>query len=199
MLVFWILVPIFVALGLYLLWYARRRRAMLEAFAKEAGLRMQPRAEASLEARLERCFSLQQPGLVRSFGQLASLVKGDPVWIFRSVELLDLNPHGQAQSTHFNRIAALFPVPDTLNSEFFLLDKNGQARSLLPGSAAPDTKFVAMVNEVARSSGARHPLSVTCSRGSGLIYFEPFVVGGETLDDVKALYRIAQGISQRLG
>jgi hypothetical protein len=197
-LVFWILVPLFLAVGLYLIWYSRRRRKMLESFARKQHLRIRPDHRQELENTLERCFSLEQPGLVRNFGQLSSLVDGGAVWIFRAVELLDLDPHGQPPSTHFNRIAAFFPVPEQVHTEFFMLDKNMQEHGMLPGQSPPDPEVVAMSRETARDCHARHALSVTLARGHGLIYFEPFVVGGETINDVNSLYCIAKSMHEKL-
>lgn len=47
-LVFWILGPLFGALGLCLIWYSRRRKKMLEAFAKTHQLQIRPEYEKEL-------------------------------------------------------------------------------------------------------------------------------------------------------
>lgn len=120
---FWILVPLFVAVGLYLIWYSRRRKKMLEAFAKNHQLRIRPEYTKELQKRLDSCFPLEDRGVVRSFGQLSSPVGGEPVWLFRAVELLDLNPHAQSYSTHHPRIVAVFDIPADLG-EFFVLDNS---------------------------------------------------------------------------
>jgi hypothetical protein len=91
-LVMWILVPLFVALGLYLVWYSRRRKNMFEAFANTHQFHISQDHDAELQNILKRCFSIEEKGLVRSFDQLSSLVDGTPIWLFRAVELLDLNP-----------------------------------------------------------------------------------------------------------
>ncbi len=190
-LVFWILVPLFAAVGLYLIWYSRRRKKMLETFADTHHLRLRPEHKGELEKRLEDCFSLKEENLVRSFGQLASLIDGGSIWLFRAVELLDLNPHAQSYSTHFPRIAALFDVSSD-RDEFFFLDKGMQARSMRPWAHTPNREVVMITKGIAESFNARHPLSVTLARGCGLIYFEPMVTGGENISDVNALYGIAR-------
>lgn len=195
--VFWILFPVFAAVGLYLFWYSRRRKKMLEAFAKMHNLRIRPEYKEDLQKTLDTCFSLGDTSLERSFGQLASLVDGGSIWLFRAVELLDLNPHAQSSSTHFPRIAALFDH-STEHEEFFVLDKSMQTRQRLPGSKSPDIKVTEIAKRTAISCKARHPLSVTVTRGHGLIYFEPLATGGETISDVNSLYCIAKNMCARL-
>jgi hypothetical protein len=197
MLVFWILGPLFAALGLYLLWYSRRRRRMLEAFAGKHRLRIQPGYREKLQETLDGAFSLEGEGLVRSLSQLSSIVDGGSVRIFRTIELLDLNPYAQSYTTHYNRIAALFEIPAG-HDEFFLLDKSMQASRMLPGAGTPAPEVVDLARRAAVSCSARHPLSVTLARGHGLIYFEPLVVGGESLGDVDSLYCIAKQLHDAL-
>ncbi len=196
-LVMWILVPLFAAVGLYLLWYSRRRKKMLEAFADAHRLRIRPEHEEELQKTLDSCFSLKDQNLVRSFAQLSCLIDGGSIWLFRAVELLDLNPHAQSYSTHFPRIAAIFDV-STDHDEFFMLDKSMQARQRRPGSNAASPEVIEITKRIATSSKARHPLSVTLAGGQGLIYFEPLVTGGETVTDINALYRIAMIMRKEL-
>ncbi len=197
-LVLWILVPLFAAVGLYLIWYSRRRKKMLEAFAKAHQLRISPERKGELQRTLDGCFSLENENLVRRFGQISSLVDGGLIRIFRAVELLDLNPRARSYSTHFPRIAALFDV-STDYDEFFLLDKSMQARRRRPGSDPPSPDVAEIAKRTAASCNARHPLSVTLAHGHGLIYFEPLVTGGETMNDVDSLYCIAKGMREELG
>lgn len=196
-LLLWILVPLFVAVGVYLVWYSHRRKKMLEAFAKTNQLAIRPEYEKELQKTLDDSFSLPGEGLVRRFGQLSSLVDGGKVWIFRAVELLDLNPHAQSQSTHFARVAALFEVPGA-HDEFFVLDRSGRATPRLPGADAPHVAIAETSRRIAESCEARHTLSVTLAHGHGLIYFEPLVTGGETLKDVQSLYCIAKRMREEL-
>ena len=189
-LVMWILAPLFGMIGLYLLWYLRRRRHMLAAFARNHSFPMRSGQGAELQETLDRCFSLNDEGMVRSFGQLSSLIEATPVWIFSVVELLDLDPYASAYSTNFTRIVALFDIANDYD-EFFLLDKAMQASPALPGSQPPDQDLSTMAGQTVEDCHARHTLSVTLRRGYGLIYFEPLVTGGESLDDIESLYCIA--------
>jgi len=196
-LVWWILVPLFTAVGLYLVWFSRRRKKMFETFAKTHQLRIRPERKEELLKTLDSCFSLQDEDLTRSFDQLSSVIDGGSIWLFRAVELLDLNPHGQSYSTHFSRIVALFSV-STDQDEYFVLDRFMQARQRLTRSSAPNRHVTEMAKLAAASCNARHPLSVTLSHGHGLIYFEPLVTGGETMSDLNSLYCIANKLREEL-
>jgi hypothetical protein len=197
MTVFWILGPLFVAVGLYLAWYTRRRRRLLETFAARHGFPVLQTVAEPLQALLDERFALEGEGLVRSFGQVASVVEGDGVRLFRAVELLDLNPYAQADSTHFARIAALFGVPASLDA-FFLVERDGRTRSRFGGAGPSDAALVEVVRQTVAACGGRHPLSVTFAGGSGLVYFEPRVTGGENAEDISALYAIAMQVREGL-
>ncbi len=196
-LVFWILVPLFAGVGLYLVWYSRHRKKKLVAFANKHQLHISPELEEDLQKTLDASFSLKTANLVRSFGQLSNLIDGGPILVFQAVELLDLNPHAQSYSTHFPRIVALFDV-STDHNEFFLVDKSGQAIQRPPKSNPPNSEIAGTSKRIAASCNARHPLSVTFAHGHGLIYFEPLLTGGETVDDVSSLYCIAKSMQQEL-
>jgi hypothetical protein len=75
-LVFWILVPLFLAVGLYLIWFARRRKEMLATFASSHQLSIKQDYEEKLQKRLDKCFALNKKNLVRSFDQLSSIIDG---------------------------------------------------------------------------------------------------------------------------
>lgn len=196
-LVFWILVPFFLLVGLYLIWYSRRRKKMLEAFASMHQFRIRSDNKEKLQKTLDSFFLLENQGLVRSFDQLSSIVDAGQICLFRAVELLDLNPHAQSQSTHFSRIVALFDIAAS-HDEFFILDRSMQPRQRLPGPKSTDPKVTEISKQIAKSCNARHPLSVTLKRGHGLIYFEPLVTGGETIGDLNSLYCIAKEMCEKL-
>lgn len=196
-LVWWIIVPLFVAVGLYLIWYSRRRKKMFEAFASSHKLRIRQEHKTELQKTLDRCFSFKNENMARSFDQLSSPIDGGSIWLFRAVELLDLNPYAQTYSTHFPRIAALFKAP-TDHNEFFILDKSMQVKQKLPRSNQPGPKVAEITKRVAASCNARHSLSLTLSNGYGLVYFEPLVTGGETIEDMNSLYCIAKNMNAGL-
>lgn len=196
-LVFWIVVPLFAAVGIHLLIYGRQRKRMMEGFARAHGFRVRPELENALEQALDRCVALDAPGLVRTFSRLASIVDAGPIRLFRCIELLDLVPYAQASSTHFPRLAATFDVAGHF-AAFFLLDRSGQASPRVPGAPPPEPRLVEAVTRAAASCRARYTLSVTLARGRAVIYFEPSVTGGETRDDLEALYCIARSLRQEL-
>jgi hypothetical protein len=198
MLVWWILVPLFAVVALYLIWYSRRRKRMLEAFAVNRNLSVRPELEKDLQETLDKCFSLEGDGIVRSFGRVSSVVDGGSIRLFRTVELLDLNPHGTSQSTHFTRTAALFDVsPDY--TECFVLDTAGTANCLLPGAEAVAPDLADACRRIAASCGARHDLFVSMERGKGLLYLSPLVTGGESMDDLGSLYCMSERMRDLFG
>ena len=196
-LVFWILFPLFGAVGLYLIWYSQRRKKMLESFAKTNQFIFRPERENALQKTLDSCFSLKQEGIVRSFGQISSLVEKESINFFRTIELLDLNSHARSPNTHFTRIAALFKIPDAYE-EFFVLDKSMQASRRILATRPINPNVIEKSKQIAAHCKTRHALSVTLGSGYGLIYFEPLVTGGETMSDVNCLYCFASSMQKAL-
>jgi hypothetical protein len=194
---FWILTPIFLAVGLHLILYSRRRKKMLASFAKTHQLNIRPEREKELQGVLDTCFSSEDAEMLRTFGQLSSLVEGESIFLFRTVEVLDIKPHIQSYDTHFARIVALFDVSADYD-EFFLLDKSLRAMKRRPEYKDSDPKIIEISKQVTASCEGRHTLSITLRRGKGLIYFEPLVTGGETINDVNSLYCIAKKMRKKL-
>jgi hypothetical protein len=167
---FWILTPIFIAVGIHLILYSRRRKKMLALFAKKHQLNIRPEREKELQGVLDTCFSSEDTEMLRTFGQLSSLVEGESIFLFRTVEVLDIKPHIQSYDTHFARIVALFDVSADYD-DFFLLDKSLRAMKRRPGSKDLDPKIIEISKQVTASCEGRHTLSITLRRGKGLIYF----------------------------
>lgn len=196
--VFWILIPLFLAVGMYLFWYAKRREKMVDAFAQSRGFTIRAELKPTIEHILDHYFALQDdPGVVRSFGQISPIVDGGTVRLFRTVELLDVSPHSTASSTHFSRFVALFEV-STEFDDFFLLDAALHPTRRWADFPKPDPRAVTLAKKAATAYNPRHTLSITLTHGHGLIYFEPLVTGGESLDDLHCLYEIARQLHQQL-
>ncbi len=193
----WWLLILLSVVGAYLLWYTKRRHTMLETFVQAHGLTIRPELASSIQQTLDLYFSLEDPGVVRSFCQLAGIVDGDTVRLFRAIELLDLSPHSSASSTHFSRIAALFEV-STEYDDFFLLDASLKPTRRWSGSPKPDPRAVTLAKKAATASSPRHTLSITLTHGHGLIYFEPLITAGETQGDLDCLYEIARQMHYHL-
>lgn len=194
MTIFWILVPIFLALALYLIWYSRRTRRLISDFARAKNLRYRRGDDGRLAAALDEALRFEQPGLVRSFGQIRDIVyDDDTVVLFRTVELLDLSPYGSSQTTHQSRVATTFEVSDRY--DLFVLvhpDLHWQSR-LGSGSAVPK-EDVAVIRGVLEKRPPRCPLSVTLKRGRGLVYLEPRVTGSVKSKDLDYLIATGQGL-----
>lgn len=193
-----ILIPLFTAVGTYLLVYGRRRQRMMSEFAQNHGFEIDSTLERDLELLLNDSFQLRERKLARRFGQLASIVDGGDVLMFRSVEALDLSQYGVPMVTHHPRVCASFQVEQNLD-EFFLLLPDGQVQSRIAARGPVSSKAVEAVAGVAASCGASHAISVSLAAGQGLIYFEPKVVGGEKLVDVETLYCMATALTMSLG
>jgi hypothetical protein len=73
-----------------------------------------------------------------------------------------------------------------------------QIHQRLPGSKSHNAGVMELSKRIVKSCKARHALSVTLTRGHGLIYFEPLVVGGENKYDVNSLYCIAKSMHEEL-
>jgi hypothetical protein len=197
MTVFWILGTTFVALGIYLYAYSRKRSRLIRDFALSKGLRYSRKAGAALEEELEKAFSFDIPGIVRNFGRIRDVVENKGITMFRATELLDLTPYGRSQNTHFGRIAAYFDAPVTPEM-FFLVTKAGELTNRHPTEAIPaeDASFI-KIKEVLEKSAPRHRLSVTLMRGKAILYLEP-VFGSEKKEDLDYLFELAVAIHKQL-
>lgn len=196
--VFFVLVPVFVFVGGWLFMRARRRSRMLADFARRHAFTLRPETE-EIEARLNHAFMLDAP-LIRVFSRVRDVVDAGNVQVFRVTELVDRHPTRQVDNSHFGRIAALFETPE--NADVDVLIKPDGVINMHPENRPPreDPAYEA-VDRVIADAPPRNPLSVTFRRGRGLAYFQPLVVGGETLEDVEYLYsfadRVAEGTRSR--
>jgi hypothetical protein len=117
--VFFILIPIFVLIGLWLLIYSKRRSNLVKGFGTNNGLFYRQRDDGTLEQALTRAFALKAP-LGRDFSRIRDIVEDDGICLFRVTEVLDLSHYGMPQNTHFGRIAVFFETKKDLES-FFLV------------------------------------------------------------------------------
>ncbi len=193
-----ILVPAFVLVGLWLLIYSRRRSRMLKSFATRHALVYRPGEDGGLEQELNRAFALPLP-LGRDFSRVRDIAEGEGVRLFRVTEALDLNPYGQAQNTHFGRIA-VFMAADTDADLFFRTRGPRKIDFVLPGETGrnqADGTFRTL-RQILADNPPPCTLSVTIRNGRFLAYLEPLVTGGEKEPDLGYLYRLATMIRQAL-
>jgi hypothetical protein len=194
MTVFWLLVPIFVAVGVYLIWYSRRTRRLVVDFARGKGLQYHQSDGGQLAGVLDSALSLEQPGLVRSFDRIRDIVYDqDTIALFRTVELLDLNPHGTSESTHHSRVAVTFEVPQQ-HDLFALVSPDLGCRSRLGSASGVPEEAVGMIRNALQGRPPRCPLSVTLKRGRGLVYLEPLVTGSVRSEDLDYLIAVGRAI-----
>lgn len=195
-LVFAILVPLFLAVGVYLIVYNLRRRRLLRSFAGAKSLPYRPADDGTLEHRLNSAFRLEGSGRVRAFSRIRDIVENGPLRLFRVTELLDLNPHGQAPSTHFGRIAVLVTV-EAQPPAFATFEPGAEGWRRRPRGEASEEPLKA-VEKLLLQCPPRHPLTVTFAGASALLYLEPFRVGGESLEDVECLHELGRRLGEAL-
>lgn len=196
-LVFSLLTIAFTAVGIHLWRYGRKRKRLMQQFAKSQGVSFKPELIQLLEQTLEACFTLPYTGLVRSFAQFSNLINAGEIQLFQCVELLDLNPHAHSESTHFSRIAALYKV-DQSEQCFFIYYPSGTHAPRLAQQWQPSQSILEKIEKPIKTAAIRHPLSITINNGMMLIYFEPLITGGESAEDIKALYQTAKRLHQAL-
>ena len=197
-LVWYILVPLFVAVGVYLLIYSRRRRAMLKRFARERGLSYRPRDEQGLADELTEKLAVDGEGLVRAFMGVKDLVSDGRVTLFRCTELLDLNPHRRAQDPHGNHICVLFEAPEEIDL-FFRMERDGEVRNLHPpGKVLGEDEAFGRISQVLHKDPPPNGLTVSFRNGKALIYANPLVTGGEKREDLDYLLRIGRRLDEAL-
>jgi hypothetical protein len=199
MLAFWILVPVFAALGIYLWWFSRRLSALLGDFAAENGYSLSDRAEPDLETTLSDSFDLEEDGLTRSFERIRDIVRTDDgILLFRAVELLDTNPYGSSENSHNVRVVVLVDI-DAGFDLFALVSPNGRIQNRLGGRLDADDETVAGILDVIDESPPRCPISITVRDGTVLMYLEPRVAGQVLRNDLDYLLDVGRGLRRTFG
>lgn len=195
--VFWALGAAFLAVGVHLFLFGRRRRKMLHRFARGHALSYDPDPSDALEEEMNRAFRLDEVGFVRAFMRVRDTVGDGRIRVFRCVELLDLDRWGSGQNPHHNRIAALFPADPALRH----WSMHGRDAHRLDG-VVPKGHMDPAVSERVEATLSEHPprcpISLTVSGGLGLLYLEPTMVGSETEADVEYLFTLADELARRL-
>lgn len=175
-LVFVLLGAAFAAVGVHLFFWSRRQSRKLKAFARSRGLPYQARDDGRLEADLNAAMALDEPGLARTFGRVRDVIAlEDGATLFRATELLDLNPWGEAETSHHARTAVFFDAPDA-PSGIFSIRPDREVRQRHPRDGADSEAVRALLERL----GVPRPpcaLSLTFMRGKGVGYLEPTVVG----------------------
>ncbi len=197
--VFFILVPLFLALCIYLIIYNKKKAAFLKKFSTSRGLQYRPKDNGRLEDDLSSKLEIKEPGYVRTVFGIKDIIRYDSIRIFRCTELLDLDRYGTPQNTHFHRLALTFDLPEEV-SLFFLFDpKRREYRQ--PGPQKINLEGNRTFQAVKSCLGEMpppYPLSVTFSRGLVFLYLEPLMVGGEQEKDVEYLLELGKKLKRAL-
>jgi hypothetical protein len=200
--VFYILIPLFMAVGVYLLVYSRNRAVMLRRLAKERDLKHTPKDDGQMATELDKAFYLPEPGYARAFMRVRDIVRkkvqDGAIALMRFTELLDLNPRGQSGHRHGNHLGATFPAPAGMDL-FMIRQSNGHyVNQYPPGRNPAKQPGFETVRQVVEADPPAHPLSITFSRGRGLVYLMPLRTGSEKLPDARYLFGLAERLHAAL-
>lgn len=178
MLVFAILGAAFAGVGIHLFAWSRRRAGVLRQFAESRGLVYRAEDVERLEQQVNRCVALDEPNMVRSFGQVGDVVTVGDGRLFRAVELLDLSPWGRSEYVNQSRTAMTFPFPCPFQG-VFTVSPNMSVHQRYPESPLNADRLKTVLKE-ARAPAPPCTLSLTLMRGAAVAYLEPMVTGAVT-------------------
>lgn len=198
--VFFILIPIFAVLGLYLIIYNRKKSALFKNFSSARGLRHQKKDDGQIERTLSEKLKIEEPNYVRTISGVKDIIRYGEILIFRCTELLDLYKYGNPQTTHFPRVALSFDAPQDASLFFIFYPKTAEYKSCYPSDKnINEDKYFQNIKSLLRDLPPQHPVSITLSRGSAFIYLKPLVVGGEKETDLDYLLNLGKRIKEVLG
>jgi hypothetical protein len=193
--VFAILGIAIVALGIHLFLYSKRQSRRMRQFAAVRGYPYTARDDGTVARHLEQAFRIEERGCVRAFGRLKDIVAIPNGEIFRTVELLDLNPHGSVQNSHHLRVGVRFSgLPDGYG--IFHITPDLVVHRRYPLENGPGNESIRGYLSAAGISEPPCPLSLTIARGQALAYLEPVVVGSLAQSDLDYLAELAARLSR---
>lgn len=197
--VFLILIPIFAAVGTYLIIYNKKKSALFKSFSSTRGLQYQKKDDGQIERVLSEKLRIEEPNYVRSISGVRDIIRHGEILIFRCTELLDLYKYGNPQTTHFPRAALSFEVPQDTSLFFIFFPKTEEYKSCYPPDKnLNEDKYFQNIKSLLPDLLPPHPVSITLSRGSALIYLEPLVVGGEKDSDLDYLLSLGKKLNDVL-
>lgn len=197
--VFFILIPIFAALGIYLIIYNRKKSSLFKNFSSSRGLQYQKKDTGQIEKTLTEKLNIEEPNYTRAISGVKDIIRYGEIIIFRCTELLDLYKYGNPQTTHFPRVALSFDVPQDASLFFIFYPKTGEYKSCYPTDTNfNEDRYFQNIKSLFQDFPPPHPIKITLSRGTAFIYLEPLVVGGEKQRDLDYLLNLGKKLKEVL-
>lgn len=191
--VFLILIPTFLAVGIYLIVYNKKKSALFKKYSVKKGLSYQKKDVGKIEEYLSDKIRIEEPNYIRTISGVKDILRYDDMIIFRCTELLDLYKYGNAQNTHFPRVALSFNVAPEASLYFWMDPKKGVYKSQYPpGKNLDKDKYFQTIKAQIEKFPPPHPISVTYSRGTAFIYLEPLMVGRIQESDIEYLFELGK-------
>ena len=130
--------------------------------------------------------------------KIKDIVGDGEIFLFRCIELLDLNPYGTPEITHQNHICLSFDVPQEIDL-FFIMDKNGNQSNLYPkGKEIEKDEYFKEIKHTIHNNLHRNSVTISFRGGRALLYTNPLVTGGEAEEDIEYLVFLARSIKSKL-
>jgi len=187
---FYIFLGVAVAVSIHLYFYGRRRRAMLEKFARNKGLKYSSKdLNDQLADELTEKLKFNDYGRARGFSRIRDIGTDGEVSIFRCIQLLDTAKYGNSNQSHNSSICVTFNVPEAL--DLFVLYQGGcYFNALSRSQKIKDQNALQRVREVVGSFPPKHTLSITLRKGRGLLFLYPLVTGSEKYPELEYLFEL---------
>jgi len=190
---FFLLIPIFAAVGIYLIIYNKKKSALFKNFSSSRGLQYQQKDDGQIERALTEKLKIEEPNYARAISGVKDIIRYGEILIFRCTELLDLYKYGNPQTTHFPRVALSFDAPKDASLFFIFYPKTGEYKSCYPPDKnLNEDKYFQNIKSALQDLPPPHPVTITLSRGTAFIYLEPLVVGGGKEKDLDYLLSLGK-------
>ena len=195
--VFYILIPIFLALGIYLIIYNKKKSSMFRSISAARGMSYQNKDDGQIERMLSDKIKIEEQNYVRTISNVKDIIQHGEIHIFRCTELLDLYKWGNPQNTHHQRVVLFFNVPQDASLFFFVNPEKREYKSMYPANKnLNEDRFFKSIKTQIEKYPPPHPISVTLSRGAAFIYLEPMIAGGEKKTDIDYLFNLGEKLKE---